>query len=218
MDDKIGEEIEAVTGIERVKTNDIVLEGGSIELDSDRTMIATESAILNNNRNPKISNHEFESLINQYMPIDHFIWLKGRKNWDITDFHIDGFVKFLDNKTIVTMKPDDLYDWGLTDKDIDILMSAKNRKGERYNFEYLPLTSKNVKLNSGKNLKYKGSYINYYVTNEKVLVPNYHDKNDKVANEFIQKLYPNKKVIGIDVRELYKNGGMIHCVTQQEPK
>jgi len=50
-----------------------------------------------------------------------------------------------------------------------------------------------------------------------VLVPNYHDPNDKIANAAIQKLYPDRKVIGIDVRELYKDGGMIHCVTQQQP-
>ena len=50
-----------------------------------------------------------------------------------------------------------------------------------------------------------------------VLVPNYNDPNDKIANDTIQKLYPDRKIVGIDVRELYKNGGMIHCVTQQQP-
>jgi hypothetical protein len=69
----------------------------------------------------------------------------------------------------------------------------------------------------GKNLGYKGSYINYYIANEVVLVPTYNDPNDAVAIQLIQNLYPNRMAIGIDVRNLYEYGGMIHCVTQQQP-
>lgn len=69
----------------------------------------------------------------------------------------------------------------------------------------------------GKQLDYKGSYVNYYVANGVVLVPNYGDVNDEAANKIIQKQYPDRKVIGIDVRNLYENGGMVHCVTQQQP-
>ena len=87
-----------------------------------------------------------------------------------------------------------------------------------YNFLKIPLTKNNVSTTSGTNLGYKGSYINYYIANTKVLVPNYNDPNDSIANDIIQTLYPNRKVIGIDVRNLYENGGMIHCVTQQQPK
>ncbi len=71
---------------------------------------------------------------------------------------------------------------------------------------------------NGKKLAYKGSYINYYIGNNAVLVPNYNDPNDAAANAQIQALYPSRKVIGIDVRNLYENGGMVHCVTQQQPK
>lgn len=62
-----------------------------------------------------------------------------------------------------------------------------------------------------------GAYLNFYVGNAVVLVPNYKDENDAVANEIIQELYPDREVIGIDVRNLYVDGGMIHCVTQQQP-
>jgi len=63
----------------------------------------------------------------------------------------------------------------------------------------------------------KGSYINYYIANKVVLVPNYIDEHDDVANEIIKNLYPGRNVVGIDVRNLFANGGMIHCVTQQQP-
>ena len=69
----------------------------------------------------------------------------------------------------------------------------------------------------GNNLGYKGSYCNYYIANNAVLVPNYNDPNDAVANAIIQGLHPGRTVIGIDCRNLYENGGMVHCVTQQQP-
>lgn len=65
---------------------------------------------------------------------------------------------------------------------------------------------------------YKGSYVNYYIANNKVLVPNYNDPNDAVVNGIIQTLYPTRTVVAIDVRNLYENGGMVHCVTQQQPQ
>jgi agmatine deiminase len=115
------------------------------------------------------------------------------------------------------MKKNDLTEWGVTNKDIQTLMSAKNAFDKPYQYVYLPISKNNVVLDNGENLGYKGSYINYYIGNTVVLVPNYNDPNDKAANDIIQKLYPDRKVIGIDVRELYKEGGMIHCVTQQQP-
>ncbi|GAB6615534.1 hypothetical protein bcgnr5406_33130 [Bacillus cereus] len=115
------------------------------------------------------------------------------------------------------MKEDDLAEWGVSNKDMETLLDAKNASGQKYKYEYLPLSKNKVTLENGKALDYKGSYINYYIGNSVVLVPNYNDPNDKIANDTIQKLYPDRKVVGIDVRELYKNGGMIHCVTQQQP-
>jgi agmatine deiminase len=102
--------------------------------------------------------------------------------------------------------------------DINKLFAAKNISGTPYKFLKVPLTQNNVVTTSGINLGYKGSYVNYYIANEKVLVPNYKDPNDVVANKIIQTLYPTRTVVGIDVRNLYQNGGMVHCVTQQQPR
>ena len=116
------------------------------------------------------------------------------------------------------MNEDDLsIEWGVSKKDINTLMESKNINGNPYEYIYLPLSKNNVILDSGKKLGYKGSYINFYIGNDVILVPNYNDENDKKANAIIQELYPNRKVVGIDVRELYQYGGMIHCVTQQQP-
>ncbi|EJR53660.1 hypothetical protein IIM_02439 [Bacillus cereus VD107] len=215
-DARIRENLSKQLGVERIDWHKFVLEGGAIELDGNGTALLTRSAVTNKNRNSKLSEAEIEKYIRD-LGVANFIWLDGVSNIDITDFHIDGFAKFHDKSTIITLTEDDLAEWGLSNKDIDTLMRAKNAAGGKYKYVYLPLSKNKVTLESGKTLDYKGSYVNYYIGNKVVLVPNYNDPNDKIANETIQKLYPDRKVVGIDVRELYKNGGMIHCITQQQP-
>ena len=68
-----------------------------------------------------------------------------------------------------------------------------------------------------RQLRDYGTYINYYVANEVVLVPKYNDPNDGIAIDVIQKLYPSRRVVGVEAIQLAKDGGMIHCVTQQQP-
>jgi len=204
-------------GIERIDLKSVVLEGGAFELDGNGTFLSTRSAVTNKNRNAKLSEAEIEKYIKDNLGATNFIWLDGVPGIDITDFHIDGFAKFYDKSTIITLSENDLVEWGVSDKDINTLMTANNAQGEPYKYVYLPITKNKVVLDSGKKLDYKGSYANYYIGNKVVLVPNYNDSNDKIANDIIQKLYPDREVVGIDVRELYKNGGMIHCITQQQP-
>ncbi|MDM1347896.1 agmatine deiminase family protein [Myroides marinus] len=196
----------------------MVNEGGSVEIDGSGALMACKSSIFNDNRNPGMSLEEVESIFTKYLGVTHFIWLEGQPGLELTDQHIDGFARFDNKHTIVTMNEEDLLEFDIQPKDIDKLYTAKNKMGETYDFVEVPLTKHNVKKTDGTNLGYKGSYVNYYIANTKVLVPNYNDPNDVVANKIIQSLYPNRTVVGIDVRNLYENGGMIHCVTQQQPK
>ncbi|WP_312553162.1 agmatine deiminase family protein [Empedobacter brevis] len=196
----------------------MINEGGSVEIDGNGTLMACKSSILNANRNPGMTQTEAEKIFTKYLGVTYFIWLDGKAGLDITDMHIDGFARFANPTTIVTMNDDDLAEWQVSDSDIDKLYAAKNKNGTPYTFLKIPLTQNNVKKTDGTNLGYKGSYINYYIANTKVLVPNYNDPNDAVANAMIQTLYPDRTVVGIDVRNLYENGGMVHCVTQQQPK
>jgi agmatine deiminase len=195
----------------------MVLEGGAIEHDGNGTMMATRSSITHSSRNPELTESQIEDYLSTNMGISNFIWLNGVYGSEITDMHIDGFVKFANDSTIVTFNNSDLQYWGLSLQDIDTLLNAKNINGVAYNFVIVPLTQNNVTTAYGNQLDYKGSYCNYYIANSIVLVPNYNDPNDAVANSIIQGLYPSRTVIGIDVRNLYENGGMIHCVTQQQP-
>lgn len=218
-DNKIPAEVAVAEKMPFVQLNKkMIMEGGAVELDGKGSLMATRSSTLNANRNPGMTQKQAEALFTTYLGATNFIWLDGVAGLDITDMHIDGFARFGENNTIITMSPDDLYAWELTDKDINTLYDATNMAGQPYNYVALPLTQNNVVTTYGKDLGYQGSYVNYYITNDKVLVPNYNDPNDAKANAIIQTLYPNRKVVGIDVRNLYANGGMVHCVTQQQPR
>lgn len=193
-------------------------EGGSVVMDGNGTLMACKSSILNSNRNSGMTQAQAEAIFTKYLGQTNFIWLDGQAGLDVTDQHIDGFAIFGNQNTIVTMEQNDLLDYDVKQSDINKLYVAKKKDGTAYTFLKVPLTQNNVITTNGKNLGYKGSYINYYIANNKVLVPNYNDPNDAVANGIIQTLYPTRTVVGIDVRNLYENGGMIHCVTQQQPQ
>lgn len=220
----------SASGIPLLNLNSVLtVEGGSWELDGAGTFLATKTSILSQAnpsspagvlsiRNLGKTQAQAEAIFTQYIGATKFIWLDG---WfstdDITDAHIDGFAKFAPGNILVTMNQADLLYWGVPQSDINILYAASNTSNVTYTKVYLPLTAIDVKKTNGTSLGYKGSYANYYVANNRVLVPNYNDANDAVANAIIAGIYPGRTVVGIDVRNLYGNGGMVHCVTQQQP-
>lgn len=215
---EIPSKIASDQGRTKIDLNSVMVnEGGSVEIDGNGTLMACKSSILNNNRNPGMTQVQAETVFKKYLGVTNFIWLDGQAGIEITDQHIDGFARFGNSNTIVTMEQNDLLNYDVQQSDIDKLYSAKNKNGTLYTFLNIPLTQNNVTTTNGTNLGYKGSYVNYYIANTKILVPNYNDPNDATANALIQTLYPSRTVIGIDVRNLYQNGGMIHCVTQQQP-
>jgi agmatine deiminase len=204
----------------------MTLEGGAFELDGTGVFMATKSSILtqsNSNgalaiRNPGMTQIEAENILSNNLGVSKFIWLDGFLSADdITEAHIDGFAKFANDTTLVTMSNTDLQYWGLSSNDIATLYAASNTANIPYHKVYLPLTLNDVTTTNGNNLGYKGSYCNYYIANTAVLVPNYNDPNDAAANAIIQSLHPGRTVYGIDCRNLYENGGMVHCITQQQP-
>ncbi len=215
--DAIPQSISTDIGVPRIDLSAMVLEGGALEHDGNGTMIATRSSVTHSSRNPSLSEAQIEDYLTTYVGITNFIWLDGVYGQDITDQHIDGFVKFANESTIVTMNNSDLNYWLCSQADINTLSNASDVNNNGYNFVYVPVTQNNVTNTYGNNLGYKGSYVNYYIGNDAVLVPIYNDPNDTTAMNIIQGIYPNRTVIGIDVRNLYEYGGMIHCVTQQQP-
>lgn len=205
-------------GYDYLNLNAVVLEGGAIVHDGNGTLMATRSSIVHPSRNPNLTEYEISGALQLYLGVEQIIWLDGVYGEDITDQHIDGFVKFANDSTIVTMNEADLAYWLVDAYDRALIYNAQNLDDESYDIVTLPLTAENVVTTYDLNLGYKGSYCNYYIANELVIVPTYNDANDQVAIEILEEVHPDRAVIGVDVRNLYAYGGMIACVTKEIPE
>jgi len=216
----------------------LVLEGGGVEVNGKGTFMATRTSIINDNRNPGKSQPEIEAIISQYLGINNFIWLSGMRGDDPelgpedTDCHIDGSARFVNESTA-------LYNWSdgeTTPKfnrvlkiHYEELKEAATESGKSLTLVPLPGscypvhatshigTGGKIVGTSGSVELGHGSYLNYLVANGVVLVPIYGDPNDDRALAIIGEQFPDREIIGIDARTIYENGGMIHCVTQQQP-
>ena len=186
----------------------MINEGGSVEIDGNGTLMAKKSSILNINRNPGLSQLAVEALFRQYLGVTNFIWLEGKAGQEITDDHIDGTARFANAHTIVTYEQEES-----DPEEYQQLVQARNVSGQSYDIVHLPLTR--YRLPASRDY---GIYINFYIANEVVLVPNFEDPHDEIANARIQALYPNRRVVGIPAIELGIDGGGVHCVTQQQPR
>ena len=151
--------------------------------------------------------------LKRYYGVTNIIWIKGLKNEDVTDGYIDACVKFAEGNKLVPLPYDDfMWYCAETEKDWKTVTNAKNAEGVPYEIVEIPLTETFY-----EELEDYGCYLNYYVGNEVVLVPVYGDVNDQVAMDIIAGLYPTRKVVGINCLDLALFGGMVHCVTQQQP-
>ena len=200
--------------------NAMLLEVGSIEIDGEGFVLLTRSSITGDDRNPNLSEVEIGNYLSTYVGLTNFIWLEGiyGYNEDLTDQHIDSFSKLKGSETIVTMNKEDLYYWYISNEDIYTLYNVTQPNGNSNEYVYLTLADNNVITTWGQNLRYKGGYVNYYIANTVVVVPNYNDPKDAIENGIIQELYPDKTLVVRDSRNMLANGGMVHCITEQQPQ
>jgi agmatine deiminase len=62
-----------------------------------------------------------------------------------------------------------------------------------------------------------GSYVNFYVANERVVMPLLDERTDEEARAILAGLFPEREVVGVPAHEILLGGGNIHCITQQVP-
>ena len=211
-DAEIAANIAALKGVECINI-DMVLEGGSVEVDGKGTLIAAKSSVVGSERNTDMSIEEVESYLKKYYGVTNIIWIEGLKNEDVTDGHIDACVKFAEGNKLLTLPYDDfMWYCSETEEDWETVSNAVNANGVPYEIVEIPLTETFY-----EELEDYGCYLNYYVGNDVVLVPIYGDVNDQVAMDIIAEIYPTREVVGINCLNLALFGGMVHCVTQQQP-
>ena len=211
----------------------LILEGGSIHVDGDGTLITTEECLLNPNRNPGLSKQEIEDHLKAYLSVEKIIWFNKGVYMDETDGHVDNLCCFVKPGVVAFLWTDDTSDpqYEISRNAHEILSKtrdAKGRKIEVYKIhqpgplfmtkqESLGVDFSKSALPRKEGDRLAGSYVNFYVANRGVIVPKFNDPHDKAALETIGHLYPDREVIGIQAREILLGGGNIHCITQQHP-
>jgi agmatine deiminase len=213
-DDQVAREIATLLDIP-VFEHDIVLEGGSIEVNGAGACLVTEQCLLNKNRNPHLSRRQIEELLGDSLGVNHFIWLGEGIAGDDTDGHIDDIARFADPTTIVCVLEADPKDdnYHPLQENYERLQDATNQHGEKFSVVTLPCPHPLV----CDGARLPASYANFYVANEVVLVPVFDDANDKKAMGILQDLFASRRIVGLRCNEVVAGLGALHCVTQQEP-
>ena len=197
----------------------MILEGGSIDVNGAGALLTSESCLLNKNRNPDLSREQIEQRLRDFLGVRQILWLGDGIAGDDTDGHIDDLARFVSERTVVTVIEENHHDenYQPLQQNLERLREMKigeSRTGTKIEIVTLPMPKKIVR----EDLPLPASYANFYIANTCVLVPTFADPADEAAVETLQQLFPNRRVIGIDCRELIWGLGTFHCLTQQQPK
>ena len=212
-----------------------VLEGGSIHVDGEGTLITTKECLLSPGRNPGMSEQDIENELKKYLGVDKIIWLTYGIYNDETNGHVDNFCAFTAPGEVVLAWTDDESDpqYERSRSAYDILKNETDAKGRSFKIHKLPIPSKpvcideddleNYVFEDGEDVREIGerlaaSYVNFYVSNSHVIVPQFGDVNDSQALEILSKLFKDREAVGIYATPVLKGGGNIHCITQQIPE
>jgi agmatine deiminase len=231
-DDVVGPK---VCDLERVQRYlpDLILEGGSIDVDGQGTVLTTEECLLNPNRNPDRSREEIEEVLRTHLGASTIIWLPRGVHLDETDGHIDNFARFAAPGVVMltwTEDPDDPQ-WEISNEALRILESRVDAQGRPLRVVRVhqpgPITitaeeAAGVDVVAGSQPRTEGerlagSYVNSYIGNGIVVLPVFDDPHDAAAIAAYEELFPDRRVIPVPGREILLGGGNVHCITQQVP-
>jgi agmatine deiminase len=195
----------------------VVLEGGAVDVDGEGTLLATEECLLSEvqARNPGLGRSGIERALGDHLGVSRVLWLGDGIAGDDTHGHVDDLARFVRPGVMVLAAEDDPNDanYRALAENRERLESARDAKGRR--LEVVPLPMPAPLFFSGTRLP--ASYLNFYVTNESVLVPTFNDPRDRGALGLLGELFPGRVVVGIHAVDLVWGFGTIHCLTQQEP-
>ncbi|MES2615905.1 MAG: agmatine deiminase family protein [Bdellovibrionota bacterium] len=198
-----------------VKTN-IVMEGGSIDVNGAGIALTTKQCLLSQKRNPNLNQTDLEKYLENYLGIKKCLWLENGLEGDHTDGHIDTIVRFVNENTIVYSLTEDKTDknYDTMRANFELLKTFKDLKGESFHLIPLVLPKNKMEIEGAR---LPCTYANFYIGNGFVVVPQYDDPHDKIALEILTPLFPNRTVIGLNSKYIICGGGSFHCVTQQQP-
>jgi len=206
-DDSIGERLAAGASLRYAKS-DWILEGGAIEGDGTGLFLTTEQCLLNANRNPHLDKEAIEQRLGRDLGAVRVVWLgEGLVN-DHTDGHVDNLARFVAPGRIAIPEAvaDDPNAAAYADA-AEALLDA--------DLEVVAIPSPGLVERDGEIIP--ASYMNFYIGNASVVVPQYGAANDTAAVEAIQALFPDRRAIGLRADHILTGGGSFHCISQQVP-
>jgi len=214
LDDVVPTEIGEALGL-KVFYPGIVMEGGSFDVNGAGSLLTTNSCLLNPNRNPDLTKSEIEQKLRDYLGVSNILWLGDGIDGDDTDGHVDDLTRFVSRTAVVTCTEDQEDDpnYEPLHENLAKLREMDAEDGNPLEVHALPMPGKIVR--DGQRLP--ASYANFYIANQVVLLPTFGDSADGWAASVLQTVFPTRKVIGIDCRDLIWGLGAFHCLTQQQP-
>lgn len=231
-DDQIAKKICELEDINYYSLEKFVLEGGSIHVDGRGTVLTTEMCLLSKGRNPYLSKEEIEEKLLSYLGASKILWLKNGIDPLETNGHVDDVACFVRPGEVVCIYTEDetnpFYEVAM--ENYNALCKMTDCLGEQLVVHKVCLPKEPVYLQGAENIEtVKGtiprkngdiciaSYLNFLITNNGVIVPQYGDENDALVLKQLEQIFPDKKVVGVSTREIVYGGGNIHCITQQIP-
>jgi agmatine deiminase len=220
-DEKIGSLMAEAAGADEIQAvfgkKPVVLEGGSIDVNGQGTLITTEECLLSKvqQRNPGMKKRDYEKIFAEYLGASNVIWLGSGIVGDDTHGHVDDITRFVSPDTVVTC-----VDADPTSENYEALRDNVRRLRDATVEDGKPLVTIDLPMPApvyfeGRRLP--ASYANFYIANGTVLVPVFNDPNDRVALDILADIFPDREVVGIYCGDLIWGFGAIHCMTQQQP-
>ena len=231
-DDRVAARVLEVEGDERYRAP-LVLEGGSIHVDGEGTLLSTEECLLNRNRNPGLSREQIERALRDYLGAERVVWLGRGVVADETDGHVDNLASFVRPGMVALTWTEDRSDpQSAVSRDArERLEATTDARGRPFELVLLPspgpLTiapaeAGGVVPSPGTQPRRAGdrlaaSYANFYIANSRVVMPLLDERHDDEALEILGRCFPRREVVGVPAREILLGGGNVHCITQQVP-
>jgi agmatine deiminase len=198
--------------------SDLVIEGGGFVSDGEGTLITAESCVLNPNRNPGWTKAQADAELRAMLGVEKIIWLPGDPTDNATDGHVDGYLAYIRPAAVLIETVVDPLDprFPLMAENRKILESETDARGRR--FELVPIAeAPRAAVPDGEDI-YCRSYVNFYLANGAVIAPAYGVAEDAAVLDTLHRAYPDREVVPLALRDLFRGGGGIHCITQQEPR